>query len=140
MGVGGTRLATRAVIGLCVAGPCAAAPAELVLTNARIVTEDARQPTAQALAITGGKLVFVGSNAGARAYVGPATRTEDAGGRLVLPGLVDAHIHPLGTADVPRCTLDSRTIALKDLASIIKTCISRFGIKPGDWVEVQESI
>jgi len=140
------HLQTRAVIALCVActlaagrpGARAAEPADLVLTNARIATEDARHPAAQALAIKGGRLVFVGLSRDAKAYVGRGTRTEDAGGRLVLPGLVDAHIHPVGTADVPICTLDNRTLALKDLAPVIKACIARFGIEPGHWVEVQE--
>ena len=111
-------------------------PADLVIENARIVTEDPDQPSAQALAVRGGRIVYVGDDAGAKGWVGPRTNVEDAAGRLILPGLVDAHIHPLATTDLPTCTLESRPIALKDLASFIQECIHRFQIKPGEWVAV----
>jgi len=116
----------------------AAQPADLVLTNAKIVTEDARNPSADALVVRKGRLVYVGNAAGAKAYVGPKTHVEDAKGRVVLPGLVDAHIHPLGIAELPSCTLDSKPISLTDLAPFIQECIRRFDIKPGEWVAVQQ--
>jgi len=74
----------------------AAPPADLVVVNARIHTADAARPTAQALAVRGDRLAFVGDSAGALALRGPATRVVDLGGRAVLPGLVDAHGHLLG--------------------------------------------
>jgi hypothetical protein len=76
--------------------PAAGAPAELVVTNARIYTVDAGRPVAQALAARGGRLLFVGDARGALALRGPATRVVDLGGRTVLPGMVDAHGHLLG--------------------------------------------
>lgn len=69
------------------------APAELVLTHARVWTADPGQPWAEALAVRGGRLVYVGDTAGAERFRGPAARVLDAGGRLVLPGFNDAHIH-----------------------------------------------
>jgi len=48
-----------------------------------------------ALAVAGDRLVFVGDEAGVDAYVGAATRTVDARGRLVLPGFHDSHVHPI---------------------------------------------
>ena len=137
------NLALSAALGvtLLLAGPAlagAAGPADLVLTNGRITTEDATRPAAEALAVTGGKLVYVGDAAGVRAYIGPRTRVEDAGGRRVLPGLVDAHIHPIGIAELPSCSLDSRAVSLAELPPFIKACIQRLDIKPGQWVIVQQ--
>ena len=63
---------------------------------------------------------------------------EDAGGRRVLPGLVDAHIHPTGIADLDVCSLESQPISLEALAPFIQACIQRYKIPPGDWVAVQQ--
>ena len=110
----------------------------MVLTHARIVTEDADHPSAESLAVKDGRLIYVGDEAGAKTFIGRKTRIEDAGGHLVLPGLVDAHIHPLGIAELPGCSLDSKAITLKDLAPFVQDCIARFAIKPGEWVSVQQ--
>lgn len=129
---------------LCLAAPLAApvaasaAPADFVLTDARIYTEDAARSTAQALAVRGGKIVYVGDAAGAKALVGPSTWVEDAGGRLVLPGLVDAHIHPTGIADLDVCSLESKPVSLDELVPFVKACIARYKIPPGEWVSVQQ--
>jgi len=74
----------------------AAAPAELVVTNARIYTVDEGRPVAQAMAVRGGRVLFVGDARGALALRGPGTRVVDLGGRTVIPGMVDAHGHLLG--------------------------------------------
>lgn len=78
--------------GLAAAGK--AAPASIVLKNADIRTENPGQPTANALAIRGHKIVYIGNKRGASAYVGPSTRTYDLGGRMVIPGMIDSHTHP----------------------------------------------
>ncbi len=116
----------------------AAQPADYVLTNARIYTEDATRSTAEALAVHGGKIVYVGSASGAKALVGPKTEVEDGGGRLVLPGLVDAHIHPTGIADLDVCSFESKPFSLEAMAPFIQDCINRYHIAPGDWVTVQQ--
>jgi predicted amidohydrolase YtcJ len=113
-------------------------PADLVLTGARIYTVDPANPSAEALAVTGGKIVYVGSDAGAAALIGPATKVEPAGGRLVLPGLVDAHIHPTGIVDLPMCSLESQAIDLDALPAFVRGCIERFHIPAGAWVAVQQ--
>src|SRR5690349_7774018 len=64
----------------------AALPADLVLQNARIYTEDTNRSTAEALAVRDGKIVYVGAGSRAKALIGPKTQVEDGGGRLVLPG------------------------------------------------------
>ena len=116
----------------------ATAPADTVLTHARIYTVDRAHSTRQALAVRYGKIVFVGSTRQAERFVGPKTRVEDVGGRLVLPGLVDAHIHPTGIADLPMCSLESQNISLAAMAPFVKDCIAKFHIAPGGWIMVQQ--
>src|SRR4051812_22184291 len=73
-----------------------AAPADLVVVNANVLTLDASNTVARALAVSDGKLVAVGSEADVKKLVGPKTVTIDAGGKTLLPGLYDCHVHPIG--------------------------------------------
>lgn len=68
-------------------------PAELVLAHGRIYTADPASPWAEAVAIGGGRLLAVGSDASVLALAGPETRVRDLGGAFVMPGLVDVHNH-----------------------------------------------
>jgi hypothetical protein len=72
----------------------AAQPADLVLSHGRFYTVDPGRPWAEAMAIRGETIVYVGDDAGAEAFVGPQTRHHALAGRLVLPGFVDSHTHP----------------------------------------------
>ncbi|MGW2343105.1 amidohydrolase [Streptomyces sp. NPDC001661] len=75
-------------------------PADLVLRHARIHTVDPELPEAEALAVRDGRIVWLGADADADRWTGPDTRVVDAGGRLVLPGFIDAHNHVrLGSDD-----------------------------------------
>lgn len=69
-----------------------AAP-QLLLVNAKVFTANPQQPYAQAVAIEAGRILAVGGNGEIRALAGPNTRVIDAGGRLVTPGLIEAHVH-----------------------------------------------
>ena len=75
-----------------------AQPADLIVTNAKIATLDTAGRTAQALAVREGHIVAVGNAAQMRALSGPTTRTVDAGGRTVIPGLIDSHMHAVRAA------------------------------------------
>jgi hypothetical protein len=66
---------------------------DLILTGARIATMDPARPQAQAIAMAGGRILGLGSDAEIVAAAGPGTRRIDAGGRRVLPAFQDAHIH-----------------------------------------------
>ncbi len=68
--------------------------ADLVIRNGKVLTIDEQQPRAQAVAMVGEKIVFVGSNEDVQTFI-DKTRTKviDARGRLVTPGFNDAHIH-----------------------------------------------
>lgn len=68
-------------------------PADLILTNGRVYTADANQPWAEAVACANGRIIAVGRNEAILALAGDKTERLDAGGRLVLPGLTDAHVH-----------------------------------------------
>ncbi len=114
------------------------APADFVLTDAKIYTEDAAHSTAQALAVRDSKLVFVGAARDARALIGPKTVVERGHGRLVLPGLVDAHIHPSAIADLDVCTLDSAPVSLDALVPFVQACIRKYNVAPGQWLAVEQ--
>jgi predicted amidohydrolase YtcJ len=86
----------HAVVCCCAAfaySAAALAAPNLVIVNAKVFTADPAQPHAEAIAIEGGKFTAVGTSADIRALAGLATRVIDAGGRLVTPGLVEAHVH-----------------------------------------------
>jgi predicted amidohydrolase YtcJ len=70
--------------------------AHIVLTNARVHTVNDAQPWADAVAIRGEEIVYVGAagDQALEALVGPATEAHDLGGRVVIPGMVDSHAHP----------------------------------------------
>src|SRR5215831_18040105 len=70
--------------------------ASLILVNARVWTENPAQPTAAAVAVEGNRILAVGDNDTIRKLAGPDTRIIDLGGRLLLPGFNDAHVHFLG--------------------------------------------
>jgi predicted amidohydrolase YtcJ len=69
------------------------APADTVIVNARICTVNAAGPWAEAVAVKDGRILAVGSAKDVTRHRGPGTQVIDAGGRLVLPGIADSHVH-----------------------------------------------
>ena len=88
------RLAAISLLFLCACGP-SVEPADLVLANAFVYTVDADRSVAEAIAIRDNEIVFVGNDKDVESYVGPDTDVRDLAGKMVLPGLHDAHLHPL---------------------------------------------
>jgi predicted amidohydrolase YtcJ len=81
-------------------------PADLALVGGSIMTIDPANPTASAVAVSGGRVALVGSDEAIEALVGPRTRCIDLRGRTLLPGFVDAHVHPvLAGVELLRCGL-----------------------------------
>ena len=78
--------------------------ADLVIHNARVYTVDQQRPWADAVAIKGDRIAWVGDESAAKAKIGPSTRVVDAGGKMILPGFIDSHFHVLlgGNPDVLR--------------------------------------
>ncbi len=89
----------------CPAAVAAVKPADLVFLNGAVYTVDAARSWASAVAVSGGRIAYVGDDAGARAYVGGATRVVDLARRMLLPGFQDSHVHP-GDAPNPATALD----------------------------------
>lgn len=89
------------------------APADLVLTHGAIYTEDATRSWAEAVAVRGGRIVYLGTAQGAQPYIGRGTRVLDLRGRMVLPGFQDGHVHALGSGvELTECVLfDAETPA-----------------------------
>jgi predicted amidohydrolase YtcJ len=80
--------------------------ADLVLRNAAVYTLDAARTWAEAVAIAGGHIVYVGPEAGLRPWVGPHTAVIDLGGKMLLPGFHDSHVHLIyGGIDLSECYL-----------------------------------
>ena len=67
--------------------------AELIVTNARVLTMDPERPRAEAVAVADGRILAVGARAEVEALAGPGCRVVDAGGRTLLPGFVESHLH-----------------------------------------------
>jgi predicted amidohydrolase YtcJ len=105
----------------------------MVLTNGKILTVDASDSVAQAVAITGGRIVAVGTADQVKSRIGPSTRVIDLHGRTVTPGLLDSHVH-FQEVDA-LYTVDLSDLAIKkmdDVLTRVRDQVSR--LKPGEWV------
>ena len=119
-----------------IAGTAAAAApageATLAILNARVWTADPRRPRAEAMAVAGDRILFVGSNDEIRALAKPSTSVIDAQGHTVLPGLIDAHFHILNLvereAPLGLWFVASRSELVKQVAEAAATA------PPGSWV------
>jgi hypothetical protein len=72
---------------------CFVKPADTVFTNGFVYTVNCWQPTAQAVAVRDGKIIYVGNNRAAMRLVGPTTNVVDLHGKMMMPGLEDGHTH-----------------------------------------------
>ncbi len=114
-------------------------PAELVIRNGRLFTADAADRVVQAVAVRQGRFVYAGDDAGAAAHIGPTTRVVDLAGGFAMPGLVDAHIHPLsGGLNLNGCSLNYETLSVDEFTRRIQACLDQDrGKEPGGWLEVR---
>ena len=115
----------------------AAQPADTIVTDATIYTVDATHRTVQSLAIRDGKIVYAGDAAGASAYQGPNTRVERYDGRLIVPGLVDAHVHPAGVVQLDVCDIGMRTMTLAQIQAFAAQCLAKYKPAPGQWMTIE---
>lgn len=90
----GPALAVLLGLAMLIAGtPARAAPADLVFVDGAVYTLDAARRWASAVAVREGRIVFVGTDADARAYIGESTRVIPLHGRMLLPAFQDSHAH-----------------------------------------------
>jgi predicted amidohydrolase YtcJ len=115
------------------------APADTVYLNGRIYTVDENNSTRQALAVKDGVIVHVGSRADAEKFIGADTTVVDLHGRMMMPGLVDGHMHPLsGGLKLMSCSLNYEALTVDQFQTRIQACIDRTRDKePDGWVEVE---
>ena len=112
--------------------PTVRTEAELVLHNGNLLTMDPAQPRAQAVAISGGRLLAVGSDADVLNLATSRAARIDLGGKTVVPGFIDAHAHPAAAGYQHLKQVDC---ALDSIARIQEALRSRAGkTPPGDWV------
>jgi len=108
--------------------------AETVLVNGKIATLDRQSSVGQALAVRDGRIVAVGSAADIRRLTGPNTRVIDVGGRTVIPGLIDSHMHAI------RAALSYATevswIGARSIPEAMARIREAAGDKPGAWLIV----
>lgn len=123
------------VAGVLVAA-CSSVPrersADLILTNARVFTADAARPFAEAIAIRGETIAAVGTVAEVSRLAGPSTRSIDAGGRLIIPGLNDAHFHGGTTVTHSALALTPLEPSLDEVLAALKNAVA--GARPGTWI------
>ncbi len=119
-------------MGLMVFNSCSQSNPEIILHNANIHTSNPRVPKAQAVAISNGKIIAVGSDSDILHLADSITRKINIGGKTITPGFIDAHSHPAGSglSHLRKVDCDLRSIlAIKDAIreKVIKT-------PPGEWV------
>ena len=124
------RLAT--LVSLVAPAAGGAQAADLLVTNARIYTVDSVRPTAEAMAVRAGRVLWVGDAAGAARYRGAATRTLDLAGRTVIPGMIDAHAHLFGLGESLR-SVD--LVGTRSYDEVVARVAARARtLPPGTWV------
>jgi len=92
------------------------------LEGSRPRREPSRPQFAQAVAVAEGRIVFVGSSYEGRSYVGPNTKVVDLGGRMVMPGIVDGHLHGTGATD---CHLGYDGGTVPQILARLQACLDR---------------
>jgi predicted amidohydrolase YtcJ len=109
-----------------------AAPADLIIRDAHIVTVDPKFSIAQAAAVRDGKFIAVGSDAEAMETAGPNTRVVDMHGKTVLPGFNDTHVHLTAGEDLPVQVDLTHIRSIADIGAKIAARAKQ--VKPGEWI------
>ena len=107
-----------------------------IFHNGKIVTVDAGFRIAEAMAIRDGRIVAVGSRADVQKLAGPDTGRIDLGGRTVLPGLIDSHVHAPGAS---MYEFDGPVPEMETIADVLAYFRSRAGkTEPGRWITLSQ--
>lgn len=109
-----------------------AAPADLLLTNGRIITLEDDTPEAQAIAIRGDRIVALGSAADMRRYTGASTRVIDLQGQLAIPGLIDGHAHFAGVGEAQLNLKLMPATSWDEIVAMVADAAKK--AKPGEWI------
>jgi hypothetical protein len=106
---------------------------DLILTNGHIATQDIFKPMVSALAVSGGRIVAYGRDQDVVPLANSATRRYDLDGRVVVPGLIDAHIHWEQTAKAIQQVSLHNTLTKKDALDRVAQRAAE--TPPGEWIE-----
>ena len=130
-----TALAGGALVGCQTQG---ATGADMVMRNGYVYTVDGKNSVQQAIAVTGGKIVYVGGDDGVAPYIGKQTQLIDLAGRMLMPGFIDGHMHPGdGGRAMTLCDLKYQTMTRKVFQDTIQACLDADKDKgPDVWLEV----
>lgn len=130
-----TALAGGALVGCQTQGSTGA---DMVMRNGYVYTVDGKNSVQQAIAVTGGKIVYVGSDDGVAPYIGKQTQLIDLAGRMLMPGFIDGHLHPGdGGRAMTLCDLKYQTMTRKVFQDTIQACLDADKDKgPDVWLEV----
>jgi len=112
-----------------------ASEADAVYKNGFVYTVDAVRIRAQAFAVRDGKFLAVGTNDDMKAVTGKDTRVVDLKGQMVMPGLVDTHIHALRGALTALGLAFPVTSSVDEIKAAVKKYIADKKLKKGEWVE-----
>ncbi|HKU75480.1 MAG TPA: amidohydrolase [Pyrinomonadaceae bacterium] len=112
--------------------PTQQSTADIVFKNGNVYTANDKSAKAQAIAVKGDKIVFVGTNEAAQKFVGTNTRVVDLKGNTVLPGFTDSHQHLSGVGQREMTLNLEGTTSLEDLLAKVKARVDQ--AKPGDWI------
>jgi len=98
--------------------------ADTIIKNAKIYTADASDTFVQALAIKDGLIIYTGTDTGVNVHLGAGTTVKDGGGRLILPGMHDVHMHPLEASSTngSSCSLNSAETNPENYKAVIQAC------------------
>jgi predicted amidohydrolase YtcJ len=113
-------------------------PADRIYRHGVVFTADSEHPSASAIAIRAGRIVYVGDDAGVVAFAGPETTTVDLEGRFVMPGLVDGHMHPLDAGRMLlQCSLNYDSLTVPEFQKRVQACIDASAAQePDGWLEI----
>src|SRR5688572_23911194 len=110
------------------------APVDLVVVNAKVLTVDPKHTQAEAVAIRGNTFAAVGTTAAMRKMAGPQTRVVDAGGRTVVPGFIESHVHATGAARGEVSQPFVQLHSIQEIGDWVRARAREAG--PGGWVRL----
>src|SRR5215204_6564305 len=108
------------------------AVADIIFTNGNVYTANDKAPKAQAIVVTGDRIVFVGTNEEAQKFGGAKTRVVDLKGNTVLPGFTDSHQHLSGVGQREMTLNLEGTTSLSDFLAKVKARVDQ--AKPAEWI------
>jgi predicted amidohydrolase YtcJ len=97
--------------------------ADTVFSNGFIYTVNKSQASAQAIAISEGRIIYVGDKAGVKTFIGDKTKLIDLDGRMMMPGINDGHLHFLSLGNTLQCSLDYEALTMTQVVKRITNCV-----------------